>query len=333
MAQHNNIQHTAQECIRMIKKVEFDRLGISEYNLKYINHLLPVLDYYFKIYIDAIERLVEKTDGYTGWVVDFGGGHGFLSVFLKQLGFKVIYCDINPLSVNTVRALKEKLSCGPDVEITGSTDELLDYCRRHQLPPDYLISTDLIEHVYDLNQFFSQLRQLNPGMEMVFTTASNPYNFRKAKYLRKLMLYTENEFFLPSRKEYIEKNYPELMQVQKDELSVKTRGLIFQDINSYVETYIATKDFPRRNIDPYNTCDPQTGNWMERILPIPEYRRICNSHQYSLTIHNGFYNAHRKHWLFSLVAFALNLLIRYGGLLGRCFAPFITLKVIPSSSK
>jgi hypothetical protein len=78
--------------------------------------------------------------------------------------------------------------------------------------------------------------------------------------------------------------------------------------------------------DKYNTCDPETGNWAERILPIHYYRDLLELYGYTLTIQKGFYNEHRSNALTSFLSRCANTLIRYTGPLGLCLAPFILLQ-------
>ena len=173
-----NLKSFTEEIILSIKKIEFSKLDISEYNRNYIQNMFPHINYYFKIYAEAIIRLVNDSIP-ADYIVDFGGGHGFLSIFLKRLGFNVVYCDHNPLSVKAITLLKNEIGYGPDIIIEGSTSELLHYCKNNNILPKYLIATDLIEHVYDLNKLFSDLYTLNPDFSMVFTTGSVKSNLLK----------------------------------------------------------------------------------------------------------------------------------------------------------
>ncbi len=320
------IKKAMPDTMACIRKIDFSTMDISEYNLAYINRLLPHLDYYFKIYENAIRYFFEKENP-AGYVVDFGGGHGFLSLLLKQLGQQVIYCDLNPLSVQTITLMKEKLGFGPDFIVEGSSAELLLFCRENKLLPEYLVSTDLIEHVYDLDTFFADLYKLNPSLKMVFTTGSNPSNLYKAAQLRKHMIRDEKMTYLPARKEFIIQNYPDISLLEAEKLATKTRGLTFADIRNYIEEYLQTGNLPERNIDSYNTCDPSSGNWTERILSLKEYRKILDKNHFQVCFKNGFYNDIRQKTVASIVTKVVNLYIRYSGIFGRMLAPYILLKI------
>ena len=45
-----------------------------------------------------------------------------------------------------------------------------------------------IEHIYDLQDFFSNIRQINPDIVSVFTTSANPENYFKVRQLKRLQL-------------------------------------------------------------------------------------------------------------------------------------------------
>ncbi|MDR1720134.1 MAG: class I SAM-dependent methyltransferase [Dysgonamonadaceae bacterium] len=324
----NIVRQKAKECIRLLQDVDFDRLGISQYNLEYIRQLLPDLEYHFRIYTDSILILLKK-ETVQKHFVDFGGGHGFLSILLKSLGFKVIYCDHNPLSVQTVTKLGAALNLSPDHIVEGSSAELHAYCAVNKLKPNYLIGTDLIEHVYDLNVFFANLHQINPRFKMIFTTCANPSNPYCVWKLRKLMLQTEKNIFFPMRSDFIQENYPELAEKERLFLAKQTRGLTYKTMEDAIEVYQETRQIPQPDVDKYNTCDPQSGNWMERILPLKDYQELLKKHGFKAEFKKGFYNEKRNRMLVSLFVKLVNKVVKYTGIIGRTICAYLIIKVIP----
>lgn len=321
-------QRVSDACIKELKDFGFDSLGISQYNIEYIDRLLPDLEYFFKIYEDSV-RILLKGNAPEGLIVDYGGGHGFLSLYLKKMGFKVIYCDYNPLSVTTITLLKEKLGYGPDHIVEGTSLDLLTYCRVNKIKPAYLIGTDLIEHVYDLDVFFADLYQINPAFQMLFTTGSNPCNPYKVRNLRKIMTEVERSMFLPMREDFIRKEFPDLSTEDIGRLVALTRGKTYKDITDEIEDFEKSGRYPLPIKDKYNTCDPQSGNWLERILPLKAYREILNKNSFKVEFRNGFYNDKRKSGLQSLAVKMLNLFIRHTGSLGRIPAAYLILHITP----
>jgi 2-polyprenyl-3-methyl-5-hydroxy-6-metoxy-1,4-benzoquinol methylase len=304
------INKIAEETILSIKKIDFSKLDISIYNKNYINSLLPHIDYYFKIYAEVLINLQIK-DIASDYIVDFGGGHGFMSLFLKKIGMNVIYCDHNPLSVNTINLIKDETGCGPDIILEGSSAKLLSFCKTDNILPKYLIATDLIEHVYDLNTFFFFFYKLNPNLSMVFTTGSVKSNVLKSIKLRKIMVKEEKNDYFPMRKQFLSEKYPEITYSEIEKIAKLTRGLIFPDMLQYMDIYIKTKKAPLIDIDKYNTCDPETGNWTERILSKKQYRQIINNNHFQVTFKKGFYNINKSNFILSIMSKIINFLIQY----------------------
>ncbi|GBU06931.1 hypothetical protein AwDysgo_02620 [Bacteroidales bacterium] len=314
--------------MKAIMQIDFNSMPISEYNKQYIDSLLPNLQYYFQIYSAAIKDLLPAKEGGV-LIVDYGGGHGFFSLFLKCLGFDVVYCDYNPLSVHTAMLIKQELGFGPDHIVEGDSAALLAYCSANKLKVQYLAATDLIEHVYDLNIFFSDLSKLNPHLEMIFTTGSNPCNSTKSARLRKMMLEMEREYFLPMRQEYISKKNTNLNSDDILTIAKFTRGLTYEDIDKYIAIYAEDSRLPVATKDPYNTCDPASGNWMERILPLEAYRQILGQYGFEVQFKKGFYNEQRSNIFLSILVKALNIGIGILPFYGLNFAPYLVLLIKP----
>lgn len=305
-----------------LQAIEFDKLPISDYNKRYIANLKPALRYFISIYYICISEGL-KAKGINAknlTMVDYGGGSGFLSMLAKEMGIgKVIYIDLNPNSVETVKQLKDRFGIGPDVVLHGDADTLANWCSEEGVKPELLVATDLIEHVYDLRSFFGQLTDISSSLYMVFTTASTPFNPYVKRRLRNMMRSCEIEY-LELRREYIAKLYPDMRSDKLEMWAAATRGLIFDDIKIALES-----DKLPMPADPHNTCDPRCGNWTERILPIGDYRKILAPYGYEIKIGKGYYNEYRSSSLASLVCKVLNMLIRCCGKLGFAISPFITI--------
>ena len=288
-----------------------------------MNRNIESLRYYARIYAVCLKDIPEVSNTV---LVDYGGGCAFLSQFAKCLGVaKVIYVDINPESVQTAEDLKRVLGIGPDVLVNGDSRDFKDWCAENNLVPDCLVSVDVIEHIYDLDTFFADLLSVNPSMKMVFTTASNHCNRLKARKLRKVMLSDEQgrgdeKGFYAQRLDFIRQQFPQLAENELEYWARNTRGLAFDDI----EKAVAEKR-PNTLIDRYNTCDPATGSWTERVLPLSEYKRLFSKYKRILCVENGFYDTNRTQPQKAFRAL-LNGIIRLFPHLGRCIAPFIILK-------
>ena len=152
----HDIRQAAKTLVSQLKAIDYERLPISKYNKCYIARLKPVLSYYMKIYADCLLKGLESVGSAPKDItfIDYGGGSGFLSMLAKQAGIgRVIYIDLNPDSVDTIRVLKALAGTGPDIILHGDSDTLADWCSANKVKPQLLIATDLIEHVYDLSAF------------------------------------------------------------------------------------------------------------------------------------------------------------------------------------
>ncbi|MDR1919579.1 MAG: class I SAM-dependent methyltransferase [Tannerellaceae bacterium] len=326
----------ATDLATRLQAIDYDSLPISEYNKRYIRSMRPALEYYLKIYARCLQQGIWAAELPPAalTLIDYGGGSGFLSLLAKEAGFgQVIYIDLNPLSAATAEVLKQQTAKGPDLILTGDSAELAAYCRSHAIVPQLLIATDLIEHVYDLRAFFDEVCTLNRGMHLIFTTASTPFNPFVKSRLHCFMKGCESgklvsPNYLSRRREFIRTHYPHFTGQQTEQWSRHTRGLNYAGIRQAIEA--GSLPLPA---DKYNTCDPETGNWAERILPIRAYRHLLAAHGYRLSVKTGFYNARRKNPALSLVCHGLNALIRCSGWGGRLISPFIVLWCKPSGKE
>lgn len=280
-----------------LQQLNYATLGISAYNQRYIERILPVLDYYLDIYHRAITWALEHAGVPQSdlILVDYGGGHGFLSMLAKRMHIgTVIYVDINPHSVHTARTLGQILHCCPDYLIEGDSTTLQQWCRQQAIIPHAVVGIDVIEHIYRLDTFFASLFAITPTLHLLFTTASNPDNHRIVRRLHRIMAIDElgdkyHIGFLNLRQNFIWQAFLDLPDDDIQRLAINTRGMTYKDIYDAIVNHQPVTP----PADPYNTCDPTTGSWTERILPLADYRQLLAPYTTRVTFRNGFYNTHR----------------------------------------
>lgn len=321
-----NLKYIAKNCVDDLRSLCYEDMGIDNYSKQYIFNLLPNLEYYFEIYSQLIETLNLRIDD--EYIVDFGGGHGFLSIFLSRIGYKVIYCDNNRSSVKTINLLKNILKSGPEFIIDGSTKELTETCKANNLTIRGLIASDVIEHIYNLDVFFADLYNLNPNIQMVFSTGSNPYNLYKSIRLYRIMIHEEKNNYKPQRKEYITENFPQLNTTEIDKLAKRTRGYFKGDILNAVNNYILAGEYPKQ-IEPFNTCELESGFWEERVLPFKRYKQSAVKNNFRIYFSKGYYNLFRNRKDKVLFFKSLNFAINYFGKLGWLISPILIIKLSP----
>lgn len=314
-----NLEKAKKELIELVNQTDADIVGMPNRHKRGMEQVLTHLPYYLDIYTRCMTELHDTEDCL---FVDFGGGHGLLGTFAKLLGFqKVIYVDFNADALRVAQELKNNLGVGADEFLCGDMDTLKEWLEQHPYKTKILIATDVIEHIYNLESFFSTAASLN-FKSMVFTTASNPENPLLVWKLRRYMQADEtgnreNPNFLKLRRNYIMEQFPELTDDEAEYWAEHTRGLVYADIDKAVSNRKIFTD-----IDPYNTCDPRTGSWTERILPLSEYQSILEKNGLTMNVRNGFYNTFSG-GVKGMTARILNRLIEKSADKNHFLAPFI----------
>ena len=320
-----------------LDRVVIDSISPEPYCRKYLTHLLEHKKYYLAIYADVLTKLAGHSSKQKSTItlVDYGSGNGLLGIFAKFCGFKkVILNDIDAKFVNASQQLSAQLNIGLDGYITGGIEALQLYCKNEK--PDAIAGTDVIEHIYDLENFLSGLQQINPSMVSVFTTASNPVNFFKVRALKKMQVKDELEGgdpgdhvlfgesplepFLKLREQIIRKNNIDLPEAGVIELSKATRGMNERDIIKAVEKYRIFKKLPQ-TAEGTNTCNPLNGSWTERILSLDTYISLYKVAGFTCTIYAGFYNEYDGR----TGAFVKKLLNAAIGFIGKRISPYIVI--------
>lgn len=313
-------------------------LAMAEYPARYLQRLRTHSTYYLHIYVQVLEKAIQFSGKQKEELIllDYGAGNGLLGLFARHCGFKKVYSlDISESFQQALQQLNTVMKAPVDGLITGDWEMARNFFAT-QPPPDVVAGTDMIEHVYDLDAFLRGLKQLNPQMISLFTTASvtaNPFKTAGIKKVQKLDEYTHQNgagtvgdhpyaglSFLEARKKMIGEAFA-LPEQEVESLARSTRGLQHADILTYTKRYIATGDSTPVTTHPTNTCDPVTGSWTERLLTIPEYNRIFNQAGFDLQVFNGFYNS----WQPGLKGKILKLVNVSIAVAGRWLSPYILL--------
>jgi 2-polyprenyl-3-methyl-5-hydroxy-6-metoxy-1,4-benzoquinol methylase len=318
----------------------------------YLTSVLLQKKYYVKIYAFVLQNIVEASNKNKQDIslLDFGCGNGLLAMFAKHCGFGKVYgCDFNSDFVEASKQLSQAINIEIDGWVVSNEDDLLNTCNHLKL--DAIVGTDVIEHIYNLDVFYSNIRLLNPNMITGFTTASVYENYFKRSSLYKLMYRDENidsnafhatskdEYagmaYLEIRKKLIAKDFPSLQNNTVLQLAQATRGLRKDDIKIFVEKYlengIITDALPNNK---HNTCDPITGNFTERILTLGEYKLLHNKNHFTMKVFAGFYSADENS-VKGLLQKSVNIFIKIfgNGYVSRTVSPLILLVGVPKTSK
>ena len=318
--------------------VDVQSLVIAPYCKRYLNHLFQNSKYYLSIYAEVLEKVKQESNipVIDMCLLDYGAGNGLLGLFAKFCGFgKVMINDIDEPFLNASKILTSALNIDIHQFILGDLDDVkkVPFCQKI----DALVATDLIEHIYDLDEFVATIASINPNMVSVFTTGSNPKNYFKVRQLMKLQWRDElvggqendallfghdaHDSYLKMRENIIRNIAPELDENIILRLAKLTRGKNRKDIITAVKNYQSKKELPVLIAHPTNTCHPETGSWTERLMPISMYKFIFLQHRFNLHISAGFYNQYK----FGIKGICLAFLNKIILIFGLKLAPFIFL--------
>ncbi len=327
----------------LLNAVTVDSISSNAYATQYLQTLLQHKLHYLNIYATVLEKAFAARNNTEVALLDFGTGNGLLALFAKYCGVqKVFASDLSEPFLAAAKQLSKAIYIEIDGWVLGDENALINYFSNQHL--DIVVGTDVIEHIYNLDEFFSTLQQINSNIITVFTTASVSENYFKARQLKKLQIQDElvdsnafqngmnNEFagvsFIEVRKKIIANYQSKLSNEIIQLLAEKTRGLNKVYIEKAIDHYLQNNVLPKPINHPTNTCDPITGSWTERLLTIKEYRALYLRHDKILLVHYGFYNSSAK-GLKSLFAGVLNVALQCAGNGAIYFTPFIILEGVP----
>lgn len=333
-----------------LKELELSSLNISEYNKNYVNKYLNNYLFYIPLYTQLLQKSISKLNKpiSESTFIDYGGGCGILSFLAIELGFKnVIYSDLYSVSVSDTKILSSKLDLTINEFICGDIEEFIDKLFKNNIKPDLICSFDVLEHIYDLENWFNKLSQIKNNFHLIFMTSANSHNPFVRNRLKKLQLKAEHQGSITSfgwkksdtrtayievRKEIIKKTYPNLNSFDVELLSKKTRGLRKDHIHKVVLEFLKSSEINYQINHPTNTCDPNNGNWTENLIDLNFLTNILIEKKYNIKYTNSFYS-YSKNKVLNLPKYILNFLIKKLGPENLFFSPTYTLELEKNYNK
>jgi hypothetical protein len=239
-------------------------------------------------------------------LIDCGGGQGLLSLLAVKLGFlETIYSDIGTQMTSDAKAIGHAFGLPATHYIAGDLDTVarLLPCETDQ---NYVIvSSNVIEHVYDLNTLWSACNSLakNRSLTAVWCSDANTANPFRVRSRRRFHLYFEHNDRAPSdweseldtrisyfslRRSYIKELLPDHSEDDLLRLAKATRGQNYTDIATTVGNFLVTGqiEYPAH---PTNTCNPESGNWCERLIDLDNLSAELRTSGWQVHLEPGYY--------------------------------------------
>lgn len=342
-----SLDEAAQRLGRKIEALDLHKLPISPYGRENVEEFRGKAEATIKKYLHLMAwALFPELPGGRETFVDYGGGHGFFACLAREAGFgRVVYNDIFDGCCGDARILARQLGCEADEYICGDIHTVQESFRLKPTQSCVLSSINVIEHIYDIEDFIRAASSVSEGaMTLVLSTSANPLNpiVRRRHYRQHL----EWEFkdgphessypmdtlkaFHTVRCEIIRQYGPHLFADEVEDLASATRGMRKDDIERCVREFDESGVVQVEPDHPTNTCDPLTGSWQERLLDIDAVKRFLESAGFSVGILGGYYNdiASNTGLLKRITARMLNLGISLLGSHGARLSPCFTFHAV-----
>lgn len=319
--------------------VNAEILPISTYNKMYLIKHQKQIKYLAYIYSQMIKRILKKHPELSKiTLVDYGGGTGLWSVYAKLAGVgRVIYSDINEEACKDAKKIAFASGVFIDEFETADLAHLLEKGYKNRV--DVLSGMDVIEHIYNLDDFFKSCAALNDNLMVLQVTGANPHHPLVKRKLTKVQVQCENvgnlnpesgkpadskQAYREIREEMIKKKFPDFSFGQTIQAVFHTRGFAGDDVIKAIEFYQEHKIWPA--LPQYkNTCDPVTGNWAERMIPTSGYNNLANLHgfnfSYTMFGYDAFSASGPKKWM----ATCINVFGFLPSVISRYFLPLYCL--------
>ena len=326
------------------RELDLESLSISDYNKRYLKDYIDNYDFFMPLYKKLLVKVIHKLSKpvQESSFVDYGGGCGILTFLAVEMGFqKVIYNDIYEVSTKDVAIIAKEINLKVDEFITGGISQFISFVKEKNIQIDHICSFDVLEHIYDLEYWFSEVNQLPKPFSMCFMTSansSNPYVNRKLKKIhykaeyigsKKKKGWKERDTHLPFleiRKKMIAKKFNNLEQDKLLLLAKNTRGLFGEYILTYAKEQLKNEVFKDKLKHPTNTCDPYTGNWAEHIIDIKSLRKQIENDKTKVKFTNSFYS-YSSNKVLNIPKYIINFMMKVLGEQSLFLSPSYTLEI------
>ena len=207
-------------------------------------------------------------------LLDVGAGWGLIALLAKQAGIgQVTYLDIDPGVSRAAKVVSETIGMPFDEQICGTAEVLLP---GESGRFDMIVSSDFLEHVYDVDSAFDSFSHCcAPGGSVFHQTGANPKSPYQKQTLMRLHRSAETEdtkgleqmhlngetAIWEQRKEFIQEQAPEITGASLHQLSKSSRGLDQAGLQGAIDAYVKNGVFPVPN-HPTNTCY-LNGYWLD----------------------------------------------------------------------
>lgn len=231
--------------------------------------------------------------------------------------------------MDTAREFGKTVGVVHDNYVLGGFDELTKFLINQRANCTLLVSADVIEHIYDIDEFIKKLPLLSDGpMGVVMSSGANFLNPKFVFSVALLQKRAERKW-CKIRADMIRAAVPDVRDHDLHMLAKKTRGLMNDEIVAIAKHYANTGSLKKirkaiGDFDPYstNTCDPYTGWWAEHMLNPFAFVRTLGDMGFHSEVVLGEYNVGQSSSLQRLAACTLNRCMKILNIIATPIAPY-----------
>jgi 2-polyprenyl-3-methyl-5-hydroxy-6-metoxy-1,4-benzoquinol methylase len=271
--------------------------------------------------VKQIKKPLEETS-----FIDYGAGLGTLFLLAGMVGFKKIYFnDYFPQWADYAKIICDKLDIRIDGFINGDIEAVIDYSTANNIHLDIVASRNVVEHIYNLRNFYTKLYQSGITTLCYSTTTANYHNL--AMRLKHYWYHkqVEKTQYIKQRSYFIKEQIPSISDTDLQALIKITRGRAFADITNAIDLYFKKQPMPAVEFLNTNTCDCTTGVWAENLITRQNYSDIIRQSGFTFDYTPGFWDTHYKYDIVNIITRLLNRIIKITGKKGYWFAPFVNI--------
>ena len=253
-------------------------------------------------------------------VMDYGAGLGTLYIIAKMIGVKkIIYNDLLPEFAMPAIEVDKVLGHIMDEYIIGDTEDTCKQLAAKNIICDVIVSRNVVEHIYDLKDYFSIIHRYQPRAILYNSTTANWNN--PAAHIQHIFLHKKYRPTVVAQKiNIIKTKIPTITTEDANQLAmclVQYGGIEFENA---IEEFASTKKFPTPKNDYTNVCD-ENGTWSEHLINFSDYKKMAT--QYDVTFKPGFWDEDYKSFAKRMLGKTLNIVTNILGNAGVVSTSFI----------
>ena len=292
-------------------RLSLEGLGLSDYAHRYVSDYRSNPDalaanWLRSAHIIATALRHADAEPSSTCLIDCGGGQGLLSLLAVRLGFgQVVYSDLGAQMTCDAQAIGQRMGMLATHYVAGDLSAVARALHHDRSSTYIVVSSNVIEHVYDLNDLWDACTELAADRRFtaVWCSDANSANPFISSRRRRTHRFFENidrtasnrdseldstSSFASLRRRLIEPLLPEKSCHELDRLTAATRGLHAADIQTAVRQFLQDGRLVQPE-HPTNTCNPETGNWCERLIDLNATRSQLQGRGWQVHVEPGFY--------------------------------------------